>query len=92
MSTCLTQTNEQFHNLEASFNWQQYTIASGVEDMVGGGNIEMQGMVNDTSAMADNSTTPEQENEDNTRLTTPVTASSSWRKMVREEPNNDRAS
>ena len=75
MSTYLTQTNKQFHNLEASFNWQQYTIASGVEDMVGGGNIEMQGMVNNTSAVADKSTTPKRENEDNTQLTTLVTAS-----------------
>ena len=64
MSTCLTQTNEQCHNLEANFNWQQYTIASGVEDMVGGGNAEMQGMVNNTSAVADKSTTPERENAD----------------------------
>ena len=37
--TCLTQTNEQLHNLEANFSWQHYTIARGVGEMDGDGNV-----------------------------------------------------
>ena len=89
---CLTRNDEKLNNLEAKFSWRHYTIARNVEEMVGCGNEEKHDMVGETLEAVENSTALEQENQDNTQLTTPVTISPQQVKRVREELNINIAS